>query len=187
MNTDEHGHELIVFCERLLMIIYFIFAVDILKKFKTIPVGCETFVCRCETFACRSETFVCRSETFVCGCETFVCRCETFACRSETFACRCETFACIEVIDCFIDIRNKAIRILYFLNVVGKYLEHYQGCIKVEFHRSGRPRRVAPTSYRRGRSPCLPENVTFGATLTHPWEHDFDYLKFARDIFFITG
>jgi hypothetical protein len=25
----------------------------------------------------------------------------------------------------------------------------------------GRPQRVAPTSSRRGRSPCLPENVTF--------------------------
>ena len=72
------------------MIIDVIFAVDILKKFKTIPV-------------------------------------------------RCETFVYIEVIDCFIDMRNKAIRILYFLNVVGKYLEH-----------------------------------------------DFDYLTFARAIFFIN-
>ena len=39
MNTDEHGHESIIFCDRFLMIIDVIFAVDILKKFKTIPVG----------------------------------------------------------------------------------------------------------------------------------------------------
>ncbi len=124
MNTDDHGHGSVIFCDRLLMIIDVIFAVDILKKFKTSPVRCETFVCGYETFVFRCETFACGSETFVCRSETFACRCETFVCRCETFACGCETFACIKVIDCFIDIRNKAIRILYFLNVVGKYLEH---------------------------------------------------------------
>ena len=36
-----------------------------------------------------------------------------------------------------------------------------QGFVKVEFRMYGRPQRVAPTSSRRGRSPCLPENVTF--------------------------
>jgi hypothetical protein len=36
-----------------------------------------------------------------------------------------------------------------------------------EKSRIGRPQRVAPTGFRRGRSPCLPENLTFWVTLTH--------------------
>jgi hypothetical protein len=43
-----------------------------------------------------------------------------------------------------------------------------QDYVKGEFPGCGRPQRIAPTGFRRGRSPCLPENLTFWATLTHP-------------------
>jgi hypothetical protein len=43
-----------------------------------------------------------------------------------------------------------------------------QDYVKVESLRHGRPQRVAPTDFRRGRSPYLPENLAFWATLRHP-------------------
>ena len=44
-----------------------------------------------------------------------------------------------------------------------------QGYVKVESLRHERPQRVAPTDFRRGKSPCLPENLAFWATLTHSY------------------
>ena len=42
-------------------------------------------------------------------------------------------------------------------------------CKYIRFRRYGRPQRAAPTNSRRGRSPCLPENLAFWAILMHPW------------------